>query len=373
MATKKGFVRLSFTGFLSIISWISAVSLLFSVLASYVNPSDAPLVSVFGLLFPLFIIANLLILILWIVLKHYLILLHVTMLLLSIPIATKYFTVQKGHSGVKDFTIMTYNVHGFRGNQFDGTASEISQLVSAFIRNQQADIVCIQEYLTYSQNPKEELAAFVDNCGYKYYHFVQYWTESGNKLEGLLTMAQEPISNKGQIPVSDQRTFASWASLDPGVGENILVFNIHLASFRLKQAEVDFIGDGKLFEKEQVRALGSPIIEKFVHSFTIRAKETHQLIATTDTLNMMDMILAGDFNDSPSSFTYRRIKNAGFNDSFHQTGFGFGATYAGNIPFQRIDYLFSSENLVPVSSAIFKNPYSNHYAFSACFSKSSSD
>ena len=50
------------------------------------------------------------------------------------------------------------------------------------------------------------------------------------------------------------------------------------------------------------------------------------------------VIVAGDFNDTPVSYAYRKIRK-GLNDSFVNSGYGAGFTYKGNYPPNRIDYI----------------------------------
>jgi endonuclease/exonuclease/phosphatase family metal-dependent hydrolase len=52
-------------------------------------------------------------------------------------------------------------------------------------------------------------------------------------------------------------------------------------------------------------------------------------------------IITGDFNDVPSSYTYRKI-TAGWKDAFLEKGFGLGVTYMGLSPTLRIDYILTN-------------------------------
>ena len=52
-------------------------------------------------------------------------------------------------------------------------------------------------------------------------------------------------------------------------------------------------------------------------------------------------IITGDFNDVPSSYTYRTIAT-GWKDAFLEKGFGIGVTYLGLSPTLRIDYILTN-------------------------------
>jgi endonuclease/exonuclease/phosphatase family metal-dependent hydrolase len=53
-------------------------------------------------------------------------------------------------------------------------------------------------------------------------------------------------------------------------------------------------------------------------------------------------IITGDFNDVPSSYTYKQIKGK-MQDAFLKKGFGIGATYMNLSPTLRIDYIMADK------------------------------
>ena len=86
------------------------------------------------------------------------------------------------------------------------------------------------------------------------------------------------------------------------------------------------------------------------------------------------VILAGDFNDTPQSFMYNKIKNSGFCDAFQQAGHGLGTTYAGYVPLLRIDYNFAQKNYFRVlKHEVIDARMSDHYPQVSTFSIISTD
>ncbi|MBK7036729.1 MAG: hypothetical protein IPH42_10430 [Bacteroidetes bacterium] len=72
------------------------------------------------------------------------------------------------------------------------------------------------------------------------------------------------------------------------------------------------------------------------------------------------IISCGDFNDTPVSYTYRKMSE-NLQDAFLQKGFGIGATYAP-FPFIRIDYqLFDEDKFEIVDFRRIKERSSDHY------------
>ena len=69
-----------------------------------------------------------------------------------------------------------------------------------------------------------------------------------------------------------------------------------------------------------------------------------QLVKSYINKSPYPVIVAGDFNDTPVSYTYGKIRK-GLNDSFVTSGYGAGFTYKGNYPPNRIDYILYDNNL----------------------------
>ena len=60
------------------------------------------------------------------------------------------------------------------------------------------------------------------------------------------------------------------------------------------------------------------------------------------------MIVCGDFNDTPISYTYRTMSRD-LNDAFRKVGRGYSHTYRGFFNMLRIDYVLCSDEFAPLS------------------------
>jgi endonuclease/exonuclease/phosphatase (EEP) superfamily protein YafD len=73
------------------------------------------------------------------------------------------------------------------------------------------------------------------------------------------------------------------------------------------------------------------------------------------------VILGGDFNDTPSSYTYHQLSKT-LNDSFKYSGNGFfESTYAGKFPSFRIDYVLYSHHFKSIHYKKIDISLSDHY------------
>jgi len=72
------------------------------------------------------------------------------------------------------------------------------------------------------------------------------------------------------------------------------------------------------------------------------------------------VILCGDFNDVPGSYTYRTVRN-GLADSWVERGNGWGNTFHENLFLFRIDFIMHSPTIKTTRVKVDKVKYSDHY------------
>ena len=98
---------------------------------------------------------------------------------------------------------------------------------------------------------------------------------------------------------------------------------------------------------------------KLRRSITERPRQVAKVLKGIDSAPVHS-IVAGDFNDTPLSYTYFRLIR-GRRDSFMRAGKGFGATYSALWPLLRLDYILYPKDLQAVSYRIEKVNFSDHY------------
>ena len=76
------------------------------------------------------------------------------------------------------------------------------------------------------------------------------------------------------------------------------------------------------------------------------------------------VIMAGDFNDTPSSWVYKNVSKD-LTDAFVSKGIGLSPTYAGPLPFLRIDYILVDQGYDVTYYSRHKFENSDHYPISA--------
>lgn len=85
------------------------------------------------------------------------------------------------------------------------------------------------------------------------------------------------------------------------------------------------------------------------------------LISDIITESKYPVILCGDFNDTPNSYTYYKFKSI-LEDAFVSVGNGYAYSYRKALSLLRIDYFFYSEEIEPLDFYYKSYPMSDHRA-----------
>jgi endonuclease/exonuclease/phosphatase family metal-dependent hydrolase len=144
------------------------------------------------------------------------------------------------------------------------------------------------------------------------------------------------------------------------------VYNAHLQSHSISP-ETESLLQAPLAESETWKGYRS-VLGRVRHFTAMRAAQARWL-ADEIAQCPFPVIVAGDLNDTPQSYSYR-ILARDLKDSFHSRGRGFGTTFAGNIPGLRIDYILGGKGLQFTDHQVVRTPLSDHYPVSARFTLS---
>ncbi len=349
---KKGLGRFLFGLTVRTLMLMNAGVLILSYLSMYVNPAKAWFMTIFGLLFIVFFIVNLLLLV-WALRRHSgSFAIPLLALLPSVFLIGRYVQFS-GHDQVSDdaVTLVDFNVGKFSMYPSHSRLESIEACrdsVFSFIRSVDADIVCLQEF----RGPKgvgvEEYFAKV-MPGYNVGHYTRI---TGRGYFGNVILSRFPVVGEGKFDFEESSNQAHYADLDIG-GEVIRVYNCHFESYSLSIPRLvkAFTSreDGKVLEAE----------EKMRNSITRRPQQVD--IVLDDIRNSpVESIVTGDFNDTPMSYTYQQLQR-GNKDSFIEAGKGMGGTYSGLWPFIRIDYVLLPKKCDALYHKVERKRYSDHY------------
>ncbi len=295
--------------------------------AASVDPVFHPDWMLFALAVPGIIILNGIALIWWLAGRRWLTaLVPLAALLVNLPFLSAMIQLH-GQRDVPncDLKVATYNVHGFRGE--NGFRSVVNQ-VAALLQEQQADVVCLEEFRT----------------------TIDYDTAQVVRLLGLpyaacdrsvVLLSRYPIVESGAIRFSEKRVNTTNGALQADIDTprgRVRVLACHLQTTGVSSLEyryareygMRFVPFGKLSDE-------------LMHNAQRRAAQALE-ISRQAAESPYPTIVAGDFNDIPSTYTYDVMART-LGDTFREGGSGWGGTYRGALGLLRLDYIFVSEGL----------------------------
>jgi len=231
--------------------------------------------------------------------------------------------------------------------------------VIQYLLKSNADIICIQEYFV-SDNPNQLIQSDMDSLFKNYpYRYVKFDKKNYDGKTGLATFSKYPII-KNEI-IKYKSIFNASVYSDIVVNKDtIRVINNHLESNWIlgndlllpEQLEADF-------NLEKFFITTKYLSKKLALANRIRANQAdsvHKIIKS----NPYKLIVCGDFNDVPNSYSYTTIKD-NLKDAFVNYGTGFGWTFNSSIYKLRLDYIFYDHNFEVKDFQIGKTYSSDHF------------
>jgi endonuclease/exonuclease/phosphatase family metal-dependent hydrolase len=344
---------------------VFAFSLLLSYLAVAISPGDFALPAFFGLAYPYLLLINIILVIIWAMLLRFEALISVVVIAIGFHHFSNYIKLTRP-SGDKTntFKVLSYNVRLF--NYFENNRGITSEKkVIEFIKTQKPDIICLQEFFL-SGYPAVEEALMIDALGGKYCSHMKLIGSGKNRFYGIVTFSKFPIIRKGEIvhPGSSSLSIYTDVLIQ---NDTFRIYNNHLQSFRLRRMERSFIEELTASDDKETMNEVKSLSVSLKKGFVKRALQA-QVVKDNINKSPYPVIVLGDFNDTPVSYSYRKIRK-GLKDSFVNSGYGAGFTYKGNYPPNRIDYILYDDALINSYFEIIKVKYSDHYPIIAYFKK----
>ena len=343
-------------------SWVSSMSfgtvalvltalLVLGYLSIIVPPEKAWFFTLFGLLYPLVLPATLVLFVIALFRRSRTRLILALALLPSLFFVGRYIQLSAPKDAAEPtLSVVSYNVGLFRHGPEGKDRLQLAEEVAAYVSSLDADIVCLQEfYLPERTNIDAWLKSHFP--GYK----AEYYMLTGkNWRAGNVTLARRQASAKGKEDFEKSTNMALWADIPLDIA-TLRVYNCHFESYNISLPGII---------KKDVEETEA----KLRRSIKERPRQVAKVLSGIDSAPVRS-IVAGDFNDTPLSYTYLRLLR-GRKDSFVRAGKGFGATYSALWPLLRLDYILYPGDLEAVSYRIEKVNYSDHYPVIVQFNES---
>ena len=346
----------SFT--INIVAGANVATVLLMVLAGYsdhINPASHPMLSNLGMTFPVFLLANLLFIFFWLTFKWkklWIPILGYALVYVPLTIYMPMHSSQEEPEGT--IKLLSYNVCSYGGNY---KYEQAFDTIFSYLKEQEADIVCMQEDV-------DSWRRFVFQRYSKVYPYndTTIFSNQNGSMNGVGIHSKFPILRKERIryPSVANGSVAYYLQ----IGEDtVLVINNHLETTHLStedRTHYKEIISGKM-KRDDAKEESMMLIGKLGKASAKRAVGADSIHSYIESHRQYPMIVCGDFNDNPISYSRRTIVK-GLKDCFVETGRGVGLSYNQKGFFFRIDHIFCSDHFTPYNCEIdSKMDASDHY------------
>ncbi len=295
-----------------------------SCAVTYLPPDWHPRLALLSLVFPAFLLANVLFVLFWLVFKFKYVWVPLVGLLACCSFIYDYFPLHfKGAVSDSTLKVVSYNTHSFGGKE--ARLDDGSNIVVNFLLGTGADIICLQESSKHSQ-----YLLSLEEAGY----------ECASEKEFMIC-SRLPILSTDTLALPGQTAHCQYAYLLDGQ-DTIMVVNQHLESNRLSpQVKNAYVEALQVHETDSMRKGLQPVADLLTVAFPVRGQQVDNVQRLVESWLPRPLILCGDFNDTPVSYAHR-VLTRHLSSAFTQSGCGLGFTFHDKGFPVRIDHILFS-------------------------------
>lgn len=230
--------------------------------------------------------------------------------------------------------VLSYNTCGYGVKQKDVDGVN---LVAKYICQSQAHIVCLQEaYFT----PADSLRKTMEYIGRVYPH--QDSLHLGDNILSIFSVY--PVVGRQRICQSGTNGAAVFRLL-LAPDDTLQVVNCHLHSMHLsstdRKAYVNLIRkENDVWEEADHSS--RLLLPKISDAAVERARQADQVADYLSRHHGENILVCGDFNDSPVSYTHHAFTSQGLTDAYSESGNGLGRSFNRDAIIVRIDHILHS-------------------------------
>jgi len=321
-----------------------ALLLLFSCIVPHISVEHFPFLFIFSLGVPVLVVLNGVFFIYWLLGFKKQLFLSLITLIVGYFVLGSFVVYESDEQSPKlnenTIKVLTFNSLGFHwDNRMD--LSELNTKIINFINEQDADILCFQEF-DYSKVRSKDFSEFP----YKYITF-EYGVSSDKMVQAIYSKYR--IIKKGAVGFLDTENDAIFSDIIVK-NDTIRIYNTHLQSLNVRPGSI------KREEPEK-------LIKRMGNSFVKQQGQAEMLVAHASKTKYKK-IICGDFNNSQYSSVYNTIKGEKL-DSFMEKGYGCGRTYDFKVIPLRIDFILVDKEFEVLSHKNYDIKLSDHFPIMA--------
>ncbi len=186
----------------------------------------------------------------------------------------------------------------------------------------------------------------------------------------LSMLSRYPFTDLGRDVSPDSSVYANYYKMEIK-GRELYVVNLHLQSLHLSSEDKELYmqytnPDGVGGKIKNAHRLKTDVLSKLQKAFRLRADQVDMVRARLNDFGE-NVLLCGDFNDTPCSYAYRTVRGNDLRDAYEDCGFGPEITYHKNRFLFRIDHIMYRGDLHAVGIVRPEVKISDHYPLIATF------
>lgn len=341
---------------------VTGLLLVASAHVRLINPQTFPPAAFLGLGFMILVFLNTAFLLYWILTWNRKWIFSFLVFLLCFPTLGRYIQLTVVPSPEikqeKKLKVMSYNVRVFDLYNWSNNKSSRDKMLG-IINEEFPDVLCLQEFYNSSKpgffTTRDTLSQMLNPVS----EHIHYTAIKDLQKWGIATFSRYPIIGKGEVELPD-----GWNNVciytDIVKGDDTLrIYNVHMASVGLGADDYKIIEQINNQKEENELERTKNIITRLSKAFIKRARQA-EVVKEHVSGSPYPVVLCGDFNDTPSSYTYQTLRK-GLKDAFIERGSGFGVTYTKFFPAYRIDYIFTSPEIEVNQFKTIRKEYSDHF------------
>ncbi|TVR76916.1 MAG: hypothetical protein EA409_12565 [Saprospirales bacterium] len=319
-----------------------------SYTAPLADPGKVPFAVALLLAYPFMLLINLSLGVFFLVRSKYLSALFALLLIIAgWPLHSKNFT--SGGSKIApqptDLKMVSFNInYGYQllsgDTPANSTATEWIQMMN---EHKKPDVLALQEFVPSLKKWMED--------HYPFAHLI-------NKINYRTAIyTDHPVIDFGFLAFENYENSVVWADIDFPVKGVCRIYNIHLQSNQITDQSELIKKEGLDWSWQSLRSV-LEIFGNYQRSSAMRVNQVETILEHSKE-SPYPVIIMGDINDLPISYTYRKL-SYGKKDSFLEAGRGFGVTYLGPVPLLRIDAIFTDPEFKTIDHQLIAEPFSDH-------------
>lgn len=272
---------------------------------------------------------------------------------------------------VLSFNVMHFNVQAVGD---DNEHNIRGQATVRYILQQDADVVLLQEASLHADfNDLTLMKPYIKELSQKYPYRDHGWHDQVILSKHPYTKVEDAAIRDGfGAPDDPQQSFLFYArAFDVLVpGHTVRFINVHLQSIHLSDSDKETYKEITSMNikdsRQTLSQVRHSVVSKLGDAFRLRAAQAATVRQIIDQSGE-NVIVCGDFNDTPASWAYNTIVGRDLRDAWTDCGFGMTYTYHENRLWFKIDHVLYRGDMQATSIQRHREGSSDHYPLVATF------